>query len=280
MMRAVVAVVCLASAGAVAIYTRYSSGGTGEPVYTVPARAADPAPTPPASTAPAKPVDPTDRAALARALQRELKRVGCYHGEITGVWTTSSRMAMRTFTERVNAALPVDTPDPVLLSLVQGHRDRACNAACPPGQTPTEAGACLPAVVAAKAGRTLPDVRPEAEKPADAPPAAGAAAAAAGTAAALALAAPGPARTDPKGPALEPKAAAPASPRPAAATPGSSPGTPGGPGSSPGSSPGSASGPVPPEGMARDRRPRRSAEAPPPRPPKVVRDVLRALGFK
>ncbi len=258
MMRAVVAVVCLVSAGAIAVYTRYSSGDAGEPVYTVPVRAPDPAPAPPAPALAAKPVDPTDRAALARALQRELKRVGCYHGEITGVWTTSSRMAMRTFTERVNAALPVDTPDPVLLSLVQGHRDRACSAACPPGQTPTEAGACLPAAVAAKAGRMLPDVRPEAEKSADAPPTAGIAAAAAGTAAGLALAAPGPARTDPKGPAPEPKAAAPA----------------------PGSSLGSASGPVPPEGMARDRRPRRSAEAPPPRPPKVVRDVLRALGFK
>jgi hypothetical protein len=32
--------------------------------------------------------------------------------------------------------------------------------------------------------------------------------------------------------------------------------------------------------MARDGKPRRTAEAPPPRPPKIVRDFLKALGFK
>jgi len=92
----------------------------------------------------------------------------------------------------------------------------------------------------------------------------GAAAAVAGTAAAVALAAPDAAKTDPKG--LEPeKAARPGAPRPAAG----GPGVQGGPSGEP----------MPPEGMARDRKTRRSAEAPPPRPPKVVRDVLKALGF-
>jgi hypothetical protein len=266
MLRAVVAVVCLGSAGVIAIYTHYSRG-SGEPVYTVTARAPDPVPAAP-STAPAayRPIDPADHAALARALQRELKRVGCYQGEITGVWTTSSRMAMKTFNERVNATLPVDSPDPVLLSLVQGHRDRACGAACPAGQTAVEGGACLPSAVAAKAVKTAPEVRPEADKPGDALPAAGAAAA--GTAAAVTLAATG--KTDPKRPAPEAKAPTP----PGAARP-----TAGGPGalSAP---PAPTDGPVPPEGMARESKPRRTAEAPPPRPPKIVRDFLKALGFK
>lgn len=227
MMRAAVVVVCLASAGIIAVYTRYFSGGSGEPVYTVPARAPDPAPRAPASTAASRPVDrpidPTDRTALARALQRELRRVGCYNGEITGVWTTSSRMAMKTFNERVNATLPVDTPDPVLLSLVQGHRERACGA--------------------------------EAEKTADVlPAAAGAAAAVSAGVAAAAPAAP------------QSKASAPGAPRPAAG---------GGPGG-----PGGLGGPAPPEGVVRESRPRRTAEAPPSRPPKIVRDVLKALGFK
>ena len=259
MMRAVVVVVCLASAGIIAVYTHY--GSTGEPVYTVPARAPEPAPAPPASMATARPIDPTDRAALARALQRELKRVGCYNGEITGVWTTSSRMAMKTFNERVNAALPVDNPDPVLLSLVQGRRERACSAGCPAGQTPAEGGACAPAVAAAKAGRA-PETKSDAERPAEALPTAGATVAA-GTAAAVALAAPGSAKTDTKGPAPASKAAAPGTVRSAAGEP---------------SNP---SGPVPSESMVRDRKPRRPAETspPPPRPPKVVRDVLRALGF-
>jgi hypothetical protein len=271
MLRPVVAVVCLVSAGVIAIYTHYSRG-SGEPVYTVTARSPDPVPAAP-STPPAayRPIDPADHAALARALQRELKRVGCYQGEITGAWTTSSRMAMKTFNERVNATLPVDSPDPVLLSLVQGHRDRACAAACPAGQTAVEGGACLPSAVAAKAVKTAPEVRPEADKPGDALPAAGAAAA--GTAAAVALAATGktdPGKTDPKRPAPEAKASTPTgAARPAAGGPSALSAL---------SAP--TDGPVPPEGMARESKPRRTAEAPPPRPPKIVRDFLKALGFK
>jgi hypothetical protein len=262
MMRALVAVACLASAGVVAVYTHYSSGNTGEQVYTVPARApgrspasaapAPPAPAPPAPAAAARPIDPTDHAALARALQRELKRVGCYQGEITGMWATSSRMAMKTFNERVNATLPVDNPDPVLLSLVQGHRDRACGTACPAGQTQAEGGACLPNAMAAKAAKTVHETKSGAEGAGDVTPAA----AAAGTAAAVALAAPG--KTDPKLPAPQSKTPVQGAARPATS---------------------GAGGPAPPEGLVRENRPRRSAEGPAARPPKVVRDVLKALGF-
>src|SRR5262245_40114617 len=142
-MRAIVLVLCLASAAGIAGYTHFY-GGNREPVYTVPARPADPVSRSPEASS--KSIDPGDRAALARELQRELRRVGCYNGEITGVWTTSSRMAMKTFVERVNAALPIDNPDPVLLSLVQGHRDRACGT-CPAGQTAVASGACVPNAV-------------------------------------------------------------------------------------------------------------------------------------
>jgi hypothetical protein len=94
---------------------------------------------------------PADRAALTRELQRELKRVGCYEGQINGIWTTSSRMAMQTFTERVNAALPIDEPDSVLLSLVQAYSGVACGKSCPAGQDMVLSGHCLPtALIAAK----------------------------------------------------------------------------------------------------------------------------------
>ena len=58
----------------------------------------------------------TDPAALARDLQRELRRVGCYSGDLNGVWSMTSRRAMKAFTDRVNAALPVDDArcDPAL----------------------------------------------------------------------------------------------------------------------------------------------------------------------
>ena len=73
---------------------------------------------------------------MIRDLQRELKRVGCYEGEIHGVRTKSTRDAMDRFTELVNAKLPTHEPDIVLLSLVRGYAgntgcDRSVTAAAP-----------------------------------------------------------------------------------------------------------------------------------------------------
>jgi len=96
---------------------------------------------------------PRDRASLVRELQRGLKRVGCYEGEVSGVWTQQSRSAMRAFTGRINAALPVDEPDGVLLALVQGHKDKACGMPCPPGEGLATDGRCLPNAVLAHARR-------------------------------------------------------------------------------------------------------------------------------
>jgi hypothetical protein len=87
---------------------------------------------------------PGDRPRLASALQRELLRVGCYDREINGVWTTSSRMAMQTFLERVNAALPFDEPDVILLSLVQAHKGTVCGTSCSTGETLTHSEQCPP----------------------------------------------------------------------------------------------------------------------------------------
>jgi hypothetical protein len=87
---------------------------------------------------------PVDHPRLASALQRELQRVGCYDREINGVWTTSSRMAMQTFLERVNAALPFDEPDVILLSLVQAHKGTVCGTSCSTGETLTHSEQCPP----------------------------------------------------------------------------------------------------------------------------------------
>jgi hypothetical protein len=96
----------------------------------------------------------TDRVSLARDLQRELRRVGCYDGEINGVWTTSTRRAMKAFTDRVNATLPLEEPDHVLLALVRNHPDSACDKPCPAGQGLSEAGRCLPIAMLARAAAT------------------------------------------------------------------------------------------------------------------------------
>jgi len=70
-----------------------------------------------------------DPAGLTRALQRELSRVGCYDGPISGRWTTRSRKAMEKLLASANARLPSDRPDPVLLALAKGETEGACDAA-------------------------------------------------------------------------------------------------------------------------------------------------------
>jgi hypothetical protein len=51
---------------------------------------------------------------MSRQLQTELKRVGCYDGDVNGVWTRESRQAMSAFIDRANATLPVDELSPIL----------------------------------------------------------------------------------------------------------------------------------------------------------------------
>ena len=256
MSRVIVLILCLASAGGIAVYTHYFSAEPA-PVYTVVPRAPEAVVAkqpPPASTIIER---PADRASLARALQRELKRVGCYDGEITGVWTTSSRMAMKAFTERVNAALPIEVPDQVLLSLVQGHQGRACGTACAAGQSATASGVCVPNAVLAKAAKppAPTDVKSGAatDKSTGVPPP--------GLAAALV---PKP-QVVPPADKVVPPAARVVPPADKKA-----------PGERIARTDG---GPVPPEGV-RERRQRRSGQAAASRPPKVVRDFLRVFGVK
>jgi hypothetical protein len=92
----------------------------------------------------------SDEAAITRELQKELRRVGCYDGPLTGVWTPSVREAMKEFTERVNATLPLGRPDLVLLALVQGHGDKVCDKSCPSGQASGQDGRCVPAALLAR----------------------------------------------------------------------------------------------------------------------------------
>jgi hypothetical protein len=90
------------------------------------------------------------RVALTRDIQRELRRVGCYAGDADGEWTPATRAAMKTFIDRVNATLPIDEPDHILKTLVQGHPGDACGKSCPAGQSMTGDGRCLPSAVLTK----------------------------------------------------------------------------------------------------------------------------------
>jgi hypothetical protein len=112
-----------------------------------------PRPNDPALAPPRMVMIPKDRDSLARELQKELRRVGCYEGEVNGVWTPATRRAMKTFTDRVNATLPVDEPDAVLFAMVLGQQDRVCGKPCPADQGLSEDGRCLPNAILAKAAR-------------------------------------------------------------------------------------------------------------------------------
>jgi hypothetical protein len=94
---------------------------------------------------------PSEHASLARALQQELRRVGCYEGQLDGSWTTLTRRAMQTFNDRVNATLPIGEPNEILLTLVQNQQGRVCGAPCPPGQSVADEGRCMPNAILALA---------------------------------------------------------------------------------------------------------------------------------
>ncbi|HUS96103.1 MAG TPA: peptidoglycan-binding domain-containing protein [Hyphomicrobiaceae bacterium] len=66
------------------------------------------------------------RAALARDIQKELKRVGCWVGRVDGDWGETTRSAMRHFLRGINASLPHNEPDVILLSLVRNHTGSSC----------------------------------------------------------------------------------------------------------------------------------------------------------
>jgi hypothetical protein len=105
---------------------------------------------------------PRDRGAVARQLQKELKRIGCYMGHVDGEWTASTRRAMQAFTDRVNAKLPADQPDIVLLALVQAQPDKVCGAPCPAGQDFSHTGQCLPKPILARSNGAQFAARPNA----------------------------------------------------------------------------------------------------------------------
>ncbi len=132
---------------------RSETAGDAPVVVTLPKHSPEPTPSIGQQRAPSAPA-PADRGSLARQLQTELKRVGCYDGEVNGAWTTSTRMAMKAFTDRVNAKLPIDKPDHILLTLVQGHRQTVCGATCPAGQALQGDGRCVPDAILAKAAKS------------------------------------------------------------------------------------------------------------------------------
>ncbi len=90
------------------------------------------------------------RMKLASQIQHELIRVGCFDDTADGDWNTASKTAMSAFLAKVNARLPHDNPDDILLTLVKEHVGPACGVTCPAGQGANSDGRCLPSTVQAQ----------------------------------------------------------------------------------------------------------------------------------
>ena len=85
-------------------------------------------------------VAPDRRVSLTRTLQHKLRRLGCYHGEIDGIWTSALSDAAKAFARLSKAKLPDHEPAEVLLSRMQRNGRIACVRHC---QSTHAQAACL-----------------------------------------------------------------------------------------------------------------------------------------
>jgi len=69
---------------------------------------------------------PADRTALIRAVQTELKRIGCDPGAVDGLWGTKVRDALTAFALAAKIALPVERPTAETLQILASHKMLTC----------------------------------------------------------------------------------------------------------------------------------------------------------
>jgi len=106
---------------------------------------------PPAATT--SPVPPADAQEIARNLQQELQRVGCYTGAVDGMWGPGVQAAVQQFNQRTGKRLDIHAVSMEAITAVKEHTDRVCPAIKPPPR-PTVA-APQPAPTLPPAGRCV-----------------------------------------------------------------------------------------------------------------------------
>ena len=104
------------------------------PEAKAPPKAAEPLKTAAIPVPDVKPQPPADPQALARALQTELKRVGCDPGPIDGKWGGQAKEALGNFARRAKMAMPTDEPTGAALEAVAARNDRICPIECDKGE--------------------------------------------------------------------------------------------------------------------------------------------------
>ncbi len=88
---------------------------------------------PPKAAAPAAP-PPAQNVELVRALQRELKRVGCLSSEPDGNWGEASRSAFKNFVKHAKLSVDNDEPTAAVLDAASATRTRVCPLVCEEGE--------------------------------------------------------------------------------------------------------------------------------------------------
>jgi hypothetical protein len=78
----------------------------------------------------------SDQHEIARQLQTELQRVGCFSGKINGIWDSRSGDAVKRFNQHAHMILSAEPPSPESLAAVHASTARVCPLTCPRGETP------------------------------------------------------------------------------------------------------------------------------------------------
>jgi hypothetical protein len=96
-----------------------------------------------------------DPLALTRALQTELRRVGCDPGDVNGAWGDKAKAALDEFARVTKVTLPSYAPTAEALQAVRGQRGRICPLVCGLSETERD-GKCVRSVKANRSAKKNP----------------------------------------------------------------------------------------------------------------------------
>jgi hypothetical protein len=91
--------------------------------------------------------EPTDRREMARSLQMELKRVGCFDGAVDGDFSNATRTALHNFTKFAAVGMADDNLSAEVLKAVRAIDTRVCPLECGPREV-QKSGRCIAEVPA------------------------------------------------------------------------------------------------------------------------------------
>jgi uncharacterized caspase-like protein len=111
----------------------------------------------------------TDPEVLARALQTELKRVGCDPGKIDGKWGGKAKEALTEFARHAKVAMPAEEPTAVALEAVTSRKERVCPLECDEDERKVDGRCVAKAVEKPKPSRKSPQAPQEARTRREAP---------------------------------------------------------------------------------------------------------------